>query len=320
MREPEEYLPGQKKRNYTQFIPFLKETAEKENTVDDPAKSVDAHYKKARSLFGWESPELINCVFDKNRPTPPHQEVLVYSYCHGELTDLCVMLHKCTHIFMPSGEFCDWLEASAGDMAGEHVKRALQLLAGFSDDPGGDPDAPTTLVLHFPSDSGRQSFAVSPIAWANDKTPEAERHGLLSIAFSVVPKFGGYGVLSTVASCNVKMERSGRMDKILRLLCGLGQYINCFPETVVRGPPADLKHPSLHRYRAEVTLGISDKIKTSGGTHASPVGHLRIGHFKTLRSERFTKKRFQTIFVHGCFVNGKAATVLSPEETQGETK
>lgn len=40
------------------------------------------------------------------------------------------------------------------------------------------------------------------------------------------------------------------------------------------------------------------------GTHASPMPHLRRGHFKTLRAERFGDNRGKVIWVSPCHVNG----------------
>lgn len=42
----------------------------------------------------------------------------------------------------------------------------------------------------------------------------------------------------------------------------------------------------------------------SQGTHASPMPHLRRGHFKTLRAERFKENRGKVIWVSPCHVNG----------------
>lgn len=41
-----------------------------------------------------------------------------------------------------------------------------------------------------------------------------------------------------------------------------------------------------------------------GSTHASPLPHLRRGHYKTLRSERYKEKRGQRIWVRATHVNG----------------
>ena len=112
------------------------------------------------------------------------------------------------------------------------------------------------------------------------------------------------------------------VDWIIRLVCGLGVYLDCFPEMLLPGIPKDMVDPGWRSPYPTFTLGQAEAIRLPGsGTHASPIGHLREGHFKTLRSEKFVNKRFQTIFVRGCFVNGKAATVLSPEEIkEGDVK
>lgn len=42
-----------------------------------------------------------------------------------------------------------------------------------------------------------------------------------------------------------------------------------------------------------------------GGSHASPVPHLRRGHYKTLRAERYKEKRGKRIWVRATHVNGQ---------------
>lgn len=101
-----------------------------------------------------------------------------------------------------------------------------------------------------------------------------------------------------------------------KFLVGLGMYINCFPETVKDGVPEDLKHPSQHKSNNPVTIGIAKPVRAEKGEHASPCGHFRRGHFRTLRDKRYTKKRGQTVFVRETFVKGKAVTVLSPESEE----
>jgi hypothetical protein len=100
---------------------------------------------------------------------------------------------------------------------------------------------------------------------------------------------------------------------MIRFMCGLSLYLDCFPETIKSGIPKDMAYPG-YSFPQCMTISVAEQVQIKTGTHASPIGHLREGYFKTLRSERFIHKRFHTIFVHGCFVNGKAATVLAPEE------
>lgn len=97
-----------------------------------------------------------------------------------------------------------------------------------------------------------------------------------------------------------------------KLFCGLAMYWSCFPETVKDGVPEDLKHTAYHNNPVNKTVSVSPEI--FHGDHASPTAHFRKGHFRCLRSEKFKNKRFQVVFVHETFVNGKAKTVLAPEE------
>jgi hypothetical protein len=93
-----------------------------------------------------------------------------------------------------------------------------------------------------------------------------------------------------------------------RMIAGLGLYITCFPEQVVAGIPSDAKRAEYAASNAR-TIGISSTVLHHGGV----TPHYRAGHFRLLSSDRFINKRGQIVFVHGCFVNGQANTVLSPE-------
>jgi hypothetical protein len=109
------------------------------------------------------------------------------------------------------------------------------------------------------------------------------------------------------------------VNKVTKIVVGLGMYIDCFPDALKSGVPADLAHPSQFQHKNMFTVGIADKVRVAGsGTHDSPIPHMRKGYLKTLRAERFTKKRFQTIFVASTFVKGRAATVLSPEQVDAQ--
>jgi hypothetical protein len=88
-------------------------------------------------------------------------------------------------------------------------------------------------------------------------------------------------------------------------------YIQAFPEMVADGIPEDLKHPSHYRKGICRSVGIAPRLIIRDG----PCPHYRNGHFRFLKSERYITKRGQVVFVHGCFVKGKAETVLGPDET-----
>jgi hypothetical protein len=88
-------------------------------------------------------------------------------------------------------------------------------------------------------------------------------------------------------------------------------YIKCFPDTVVPGVPTDVKHPNHYKKCQAKSVGMHHSLIVRDG----PSPHYRTYHVRYLESERFTVKRFTTVFVKGTFVKGKAKTVLSPEDS-----
>ena len=111
-------------------------------------------------------------------------------------------------------------------------------------------------------------------------------------------------------------DHAAKIEKLklkhLRLVAGIGMYLSCFPEMLIDGAPEDVKHPSYHQYETVKTIGVSPKVKMDERGEVAP--HFRRGHFRVLRSDKFTTKRFQVVFVRQCFVKGEAATIVSPEE------
>jgi len=121
---------------------------------------------------------------------------------------------------------------------------------------------------------------------------------------------------STEIGAETHLLANPQTHYIVKLIVGLGLYASCFPEVIKDGPPQDLKHPANHQYEHPVQIGVAKEVFSQGGTHESPVAHFRKGHFRVLRSEKFTHKRFQSIWIRDMIVKGKAVTVLSPEETE----
>lgn len=95
-------------------------------------------------------------------------------------------------------------------------------------------------------------------------------------------------------------------DDPLALVFGLSLYIRCFPEAVKEGFPEFAKHPAHFKGEKCHAVRTVPQIMERDG----PVPHFRNGHFRFLASERFTKKRWQTIFVSESFIKGKAKTIV----------
>lgn len=92
-----------------------------------------------------------------------------------------------------------------------------------------------------------------------------------------------------------------------KLILNLIYYMNAFPECVFDGVPKGFRFENGFKNK-KIQLSLSDKIiektiKSNDGREIVP--HFRVGHFRYLRSEYFTKKRGQVIFIDTCFVKGK---------------
>ena len=92
--------------------------------------------------------------------------------------------------------------------------------------------------------------------------------------------------------------------KALKAVLGFSLYIDAFPETI-----RDLRDGDIGNVKQYSLIGGKKRIvecndlASSETKHAiSP--HWVTGHFRVLRSEAFTKKRWQTIFIKGHFKGG----------------
>lgn len=94
-------------------------------------------------------------------------------------------------------------------------------------------------------------------------------------------------------------------SRSINLVFGLALYLNCFPHAARDGFPEFAKHPAHYRKQACRAIQAVPELIERGG----PTPHFRRGHFRILRSEKFTHKRWQVVFVGETFVKGKAKTV-----------
>lgn len=94
----------------------------------------------------------------------------------------------------------------------------------------------------------------------------------------------------------------------LDLVFALALYVHCFPTALRDGFPESAKHPAHYRGENCASVCAVPEIVDRDG----PRPHFRHGHFRMLRDARFTRKRFQIIFVSETFVKGKVKTVTEP--------
>lgn len=102
-------------------------------------------------------------------------------------------------------------------------------------------------------------------------------------------------------------EDSNLLDLDWKIIFNLFLYIDAFPECVIDGPP-DLISGYANETKVQ-TVNSNDSIsQVFERSKAAP--HMRRGHFRVLKSERFTKKRYQAVFVKPAMVLGKASTLV----------
>lgn len=220
-------------------------------------------------------------------------------------SELKLLQGEAVNLFVTGGRsFCDWLVSCVKDVF------STECLIAMQDSIGKDK----VIALHFATSEKIYSILVSILNISDTS----------KLFFTAASREARWAYIKEIPlnepdSLSLKMlEGIGRPHDLvdenyyIKLVAGIALYREAFPEMICAGLPGDLKHPAHHQHPAAATLGISPKISL-GGTHDSPISHYREGHFRCLKSERFTHKRFQVIFIEGTFVKGKAQTLLATD-------
>jgi hypothetical protein len=95
----------------------------------------------------------------------------------------------------------------------------------------------------------------------------------------------------------------------VRLAIGLALYMRTFPHAVRDGLPQEFHRPLEYQGGQCASIRLAEQLIDRLG----PVPHPRRCVWRFLRSERFTHKRGQYVFVIPCYINGKAKVVLEVE-------
>ncbi len=97
------------------------------------------------------------------------------------------------------------------------------------------------------------------------------------------------------------------MHKNWNILLNFFLYIDAFPLAIINGPPP-VKRLDLVKSLSSTTISSTEAIRGFSDLHMSP--HLRRGHYRFLKSDRYKKKRFQTVYVKPSMVKGTADHVV----------
>lgn len=153
-------------------------------------------------------------------------------------------------------------------------------------------------ALHIPFESVGYAFSLG-----------VEEDGSLELFYSLGEN-GGRMSDKFYTDVRKQQDESSQIHaKFFRLAINTIAYMNCFPDCVTDGVPQNLFTRDENLTIKNVTLQVSDKVKEIDGQPRSRIPHFRSGHFRVLKSDRYTHKKGQVIFIADTMVKGKAKTV-----------
>lgn len=160
-----------------------------------------------------------------------------------------------------------------------------------------------SFALHIPYESVGYAFSLS-----------LEEDGSIELAYSL-DENGGRMSDKFYADVLKQQDEISRIHaNIFRLAINTLAYMKCFPECVTDGVPQNLFTRDENLNNRNVTLGLAETIVDTGNPSRSRIPHFRKGHFRVLKSDRFTNKKGQIIFIADTMVKGKAKTVALTTE------
>jgi len=160
-----------------------------------------------------------------------------------------------------------------------------------------------TFGLHIPFETEGYAFSLS--LYENNSIELYFSHG----------KRNGHLSDKFYTDLNKKPDaKSLALSKMFRLAINTIAYMKCFPECVTEGVPRITYGKNEERSESNVTFQLSEKITDSENTQPSKIPHFRKGFFRALRSDYYTHKKGQIVYVTETMVKGKAKTVsTSPQ-------
>lgn len=278
------------------------------------AKKSNLSFREANRVLCEKSLENTATRTDISESEKKHKALQMMAESHMELN---FAEGNVVHLFMPPLDFCNWL-VDCYDNTGDTMKTNLKLL----DDAVLKPNLPIKLehtsygVLHFEGTCGRHSVLfgiyknMNALRGDNDNEIKELHYQNLQIMH---PLNAGkeYGDVQVYVNDEdgKKFIHPKDYNWYAKLILGLGMYINSFPEMLRNGLPANFFKPELRcginrKINIDPTICFSAEERGEQGPRFCP------GHFRFLQSEKYTHKRFQTIFVRAYITKGAAAMTV----------
>lgn len=120
----------------------------------------------------------------------------------------------------------------------------------------------------------------------------------------------GYNPFNKDGTWDFDGDQDFGQEENWRIIFNLFMYMDAFPECVSSGPPQIISGKVDGESQRRV---VASSVISSVYEKAKSSPHMRRGHFRVLKSEKFTNKRFQSVYVRPAMVSGGASTVCEPE-------
>lgn len=159
--------------------------------------------------------------------------------------------------------------------------------------------------LHIPNEKNGYAFALT--LFENNTLELYFSHGKNN------------GVLSDkfYSDLNKKQDiQSITLSKMFRLAINTIAYMKCFPECVKEGVPKISFPRGEDRSDNNVVFKMSQAIVEESKFQISKIPHFRKGYFRLLKSDYYTHKKGQLIYITETMVKGKAKTVSKSENIE----
>jgi hypothetical protein len=159
--------------------------------------------------------------------------------------------------------------------------------------------------LHIPNEKNGYAFALS--LFENNTLELYFSHGKNNGRLS--DKF--------YSDLNKKQDiQSVTLSKMFRLAVNTIAYMKCFPECVKDGVPKIFYPRGEDRSDKNVIFKISENIYDLNNPKISKIPHFRKGYFRLLKSDYYTHKKGQLIYVTETMVKARAKTVSKSDDIE----
>lgn len=268
---------------------------------------ISLHECNAMMLDMLENPHRQDVRDAKLKIGTTHAEIQVLLW-RGLLEEV-VLGGGALHLFVDTAELADFL----GQLPHKFQASLLDLYQGMLNQ---DPDL-FAFVLHFcgsnkgwaffgPGTEGMQPMLMVATDRAAFMLDVVEAETIYQEDGKIVgfeePYLKAWGETNPTAA--------GReLEHAIDLIYGLALYLSCFPEALEDGVPDFVKKPNQYKKAKSRCRGIRavPQVTSQGGYGKAP--HLRNGHWRTYRSDRYVNMKGQIKWIKAIPVKGKVKRV-----------